>query len=112
MISERPITVLVDNCINSLSDSMQGIIKEQKIIWGDTIHEVKVLGYERKPMPNADQEWKREQIKCLPTVGRIAREGKSSCIRTMNYKMSHGNGRAHSLRVLLVTYLRMLPSNT
>ncbi|MDP2815272.1 MAG: hypothetical protein Q8O19_01165 [Rectinemataceae bacterium] len=76
MIIEQPTTVLVDNCINSLSDTMQGISKAQEFVWGDTIQKVNIAGYERRPMPNTDQIWKRKQIECLPTVGRIAREGK------------------------------------
>ena len=51
---------------------MQGVFKEHKIVWGGTIQNAKVIGYERKPTPSADQEWKRKQIECLPTVRRLA----------------------------------------
>jgi len=73
---EDPITILFDNCINSLSDSLQGTIKSQEVVWGDNVQEVKIVGYERRPLPDAEQLWKRQQIVCLPTVGRIAKEGK------------------------------------
>ena len=73
---EHPITIFIDNCIISLSDTMQGTAKVQKIVWGDIAQDVKITGFERKPMPSADQAWKRDQIECLLTVGRIAREGK------------------------------------
>jgi hypothetical protein len=76
MNQKNPITIFVDNCIDSLSNTMQGVNKVQDVVWGDTIQAINILGFERKPMPNSDHEWKRKQIECLPTVGRIAREGK------------------------------------
>lgn len=76
MTVEHPITIFIDNCINSLSDTMQGVIKEQKIVWGDIIQDVNVVGYERIPMLSEDQAWKNLQIQCLPTVERLAIEGK------------------------------------
>lgn len=39
---------------------------------------VDVIGYMRKPLPNLKNQWKRNEIECLPTIGRIAREGKIS----------------------------------
>ena len=73
---EYPITILIDTGIISSSDTMQGTDKVQTIVWGDKAHNVNIAGFKRKPMPSADHEWLRDQIKCLPTVGRIAREGK------------------------------------
>jgi len=55
---------------------MQGTIRKHEIAWGNTMQECRVLEYERKPMPGASEIWKRNQIECLPTIDRIAREGK------------------------------------
>ncbi len=69
MINEYPITIFIDNGIISSSDIMQGTTKEQKIVWGDITHDVKIAGFKRKPMLNDDHAWIRDQIKCLPTNG-------------------------------------------
>jgi predicted nucleic acid-binding protein len=70
----KGIKVFADNCILSASDTMQGVKKRQKINWGGSVETVDILGYERKPLPDKSQAWKKEQIECLPTVGRIARQ--------------------------------------
>lgn len=75
MTIEYPKKIFVDNCINSLSKTMQAVFKEYNFVWGGTSQKVNILGFERKPMPNADQEWKLKQIECLPTVRRLAIEG-------------------------------------
>jgi len=66
--------VLVDNCIISLSDTMQGAFKEQNLAWGESSQCIRIAGYVRKKLPSKDQAWKRDQIECLPTIGKIARE--------------------------------------
>jgi hypothetical protein len=66
--------VFVDNCIISLSDTLQSAIKEQRVGWGDSIECIRIAGYTRRPLPSEDQVWKRDQIECLPTIGKIARE--------------------------------------
>ena len=65
--------MFVDNCIISVSDTMQGDKKKQPIYWGDSEQTVEIVGYERKSLPGESHTWKREQIECLPTVGGAAR---------------------------------------
>ncbi|MHB1100357.1 MAG: hypothetical protein ACYCZR_12460 [Burkholderiales bacterium] len=66
--------VLVDNCVISLSDTLQSAFKEQNLVWGDSIECIRIAGYVRKTLPSKDQAWKRDQIECLPTIGKIAQE--------------------------------------
>ena len=66
--------VLVDNCIISVGDIMQGTKKRQVLTWGGIEQPIEIVGYTRKPLPNKSQAWKREQVECLPTVGRMARQ--------------------------------------
>ena len=66
--------VFLDNCIISVSDTMQEVFKKKDIYWGDSIQELEIFGYERKPLSDESQTWRRNQIKCLPTIGRLARE--------------------------------------
>lgn len=54
---------------------MQGAIKQQRLQWGDSVQLINISGYERKPLPGKDQAWKHDQVKCLPTIGRLAKEG-------------------------------------
>ncbi len=75
MNSESALRILLDNSVLSLSDTMQGVAKEfQTTILGDP-KTYRVAGYERRPLPRQNEVWKREQINCLPTVARLAREG-------------------------------------
>lgn len=76
MTAEYPIKILIDNCIDSLSETLQAVYKEHQIVWGGTTQNVNILGFERKPMPSEDQGWKLKQIACLPTVRRLAVEEK------------------------------------
>lgn len=78
MDNKEPISVFIDNCIVSLSETMEGAYKEHDFTWGDSVQRIKVIGYKRKKMPSSDQAWKRDQIECLPTIGRMARENRLS----------------------------------
>lgn len=66
--------VFVDNCVISLGDTMERAFKEQDIAWGGSIQHIRIAGYVRKKLPGKDEAWKRSQIECLPTIGKIARE--------------------------------------
>jgi len=78
MADQSPLKVFVDNCILSVSDTMQGAKKQFPLNWASSVQWVDVVGYMRKPLPNSKDQWKRKEIECLPTIGRIAREGKIS----------------------------------
>ena len=67
--------VFLDNCIMSASDTMQGAKKQSPLNWGGSVEWVDVIGYMRKPLPSVNHQWKRDQIECLPTIGKIAKEG-------------------------------------
>jgi hypothetical protein len=70
--------VLVDNCIDGLSQTMQGAAKEEEIQWGDSKQRVRIGGYQRKPPLRPEHKWKQRQIECLPTIARLARDGRLS----------------------------------
>lgn len=76
MLNKPTVKVFVDNCVISLSDTMQSAFKEQNLVWGDSIERIRIAGFLRKPLPSNDQVWKKSQIECLPTIGKIAREKK------------------------------------
>lgn len=69
-----PKKVFLDNCIVSISDTVQGAQKSTKVSWGGKEHTIQVSGFEGKPLPRDDEVWKREQIECMPTIGRLARQ--------------------------------------
>lgn len=76
MRQEDSIPVFIDNCVVSLSETMQSAFKEEKVIIDEKRFAVKIVGYERKPTPISNEQWKLNQINCLPTIGKIAREEK------------------------------------
>lgn len=55
---------------------MQCSYKERNLVWGNSVERIRIAGFLRKPLPGNDQAWKRGQIECLPTIGKIAREKK------------------------------------
>lgn len=73
------LSVMVDNCIMSLSDTMQCVLKPVEVRFGEKTQWVDVLGFERRPSPRNDEEWKLEQFQCLPTIARLARENQIRC---------------------------------
>ena len=74
-VDSTPVSLLFDNCIGSLSNVMQGAVKNQIVEWGDVVQTIPISGFQRKPMPSPDQKWKIQQIENIPTFGRLAREG-------------------------------------
>jgi hypothetical protein len=55
---------------------MQPAIKEEEIVVTGEPYTVRIIGYERKPITDSEEEWKLHQINCLPTVRKISNEGK------------------------------------
>lgn len=45
------------------------------VMWGDRSVTVPVWGWQRKPELPRDQDWRRRQLQCLPTLARLTREG-------------------------------------
>lgn len=79
MQSQTSVPIMIDNCITSLSDTMQCVSKTVEIEIRGVSRSVQVRGFERRPAPGPDEEWKRNQLDCLPSVARLAREGVVSC---------------------------------
>lgn len=76
MANQLPLKVFLDNCIVSVSDTMQCVKERFPLNRGDSVQWVEVVGYMRKPLPDPKDQWKRKEIECLPTIGRVAREGR------------------------------------
>lgn len=74
MVNNAPLRVFVDNCIISISGTAQGAQRPQKINWGGKEYSLQIHGFERKPLPKESESWKREQVECMPTIGRLARQ--------------------------------------
>jgi hypothetical protein len=77
MDKSKAISILVDNCIIDLSRTMRWDNKVKEVSVCESTHQVSVLGLTRRAMPEACREtWKLDQVKCLPTLGKLAKEGK------------------------------------
>jgi len=72
----KPLPILMDNCILSLSETMQPMLKKDKIVVNGKSYPYQFIGYKRKPKPGSEEKWKIHQINCLPTIAKIAREEK------------------------------------
>jgi len=68
------VSVLVDNCIDSYSDTMTSVSKEFKVDIGGVQQAFRVLGFGRWTSPRPEHEWMRAEFECLPTVARVAHE--------------------------------------
>jgi hypothetical protein len=66
--------ILLDNGIFSHSDFVEGAIKSQKILWGDTRQTLDIHGFIRKA-PHKDKNY-QDQIDALFTIGRLIKEEK------------------------------------
>lgn len=75
MSTTPSLRILIDNSVLSLSDTMQGVVKKFKSTL-DAVQSCNIFAYERRPSPKESEAWKGEQISCLPTIARLAREGR------------------------------------
>lgn len=75
MVNSAPKKVFLDNCIVSISDTVQGAQRAHKVNWGGKEHTLQISGFEGKPFPKESEPWKRGQVECMPTIGRLARQG-------------------------------------
>lgn len=70
--------ILIDNCVDSLSDLMEPARKPFKLKWGTQEIEQYVAGYMRKEPRGSNEVWMQQQIECLPTIARLGRESRLS----------------------------------
>lgn len=96
-----PKKVFLDNCIVSISDTVQMVKKSTTVNWGGKDHTVPVSGFVRKPLPIVSEVWKREQVECMPTIGRLARQ-KIITLLTYTETMSEGYKRRGSFSSTII----------
>ncbi|WP_421717071.1 hypothetical protein [Arcobacter arenosus] len=70
------IKVFLDNCIFSVSETLQYQISQKTLKWGNQVLTNDILGYARKPLPDDNSQWKRNQIMCIPTIVNLVYENK------------------------------------
>lgn len=70
-MNDLPPKVFLDNCILSLSDTVEPAIMKKKVSWGGNNEIVDIHGYVKKPLPPENEKWKREQVICIPTIGKL-----------------------------------------
>lgn len=68
----KPKTVLVDNCVLSLAETVQEGTKRVEVPWGDITVTTDIAGLIGKTPRDTTQQAQRE---CLPTIARLARNG-------------------------------------
>ena len=67
-------TVLVDNCVIQCGVVIEPAVKRRILTWGGKNSCVDIHGYAPKPKLKDNEQWKQEQINCLPTIARLAQE--------------------------------------
>lgn len=66
---------------------------KKEIAWGDRTHTVSLVGWERRPDLPLSQTWRKSQIECLPTLARLAREGRLTICSYNELKFEEWRGR-------------------
>lgn len=76
MTAKLPTRIFLDNSVLSLSGTMRGVAKNGEVTILGKPQKYSYLAYEKvPPLVGKSQEEMNEQINCLPTVARLAREG-------------------------------------
>lgn len=70
----NPATALIDRSVLGHMVTVEPIVREESIQWGNHAASVPVSGMRRKPRQLCDP-WLRDQVATLPTIARLAREG-------------------------------------
>lgn len=70
----RKLKLLIDRNIEHLSVLAESAVQEQTLQWGEITVCNDVHGYRAKELPRGD--WKRHQLKMLPTIARLVHEEK------------------------------------
>ena len=76
MSTENVVSALIDNCVLSLTDTMRTVLKPVQVVVGGVQQTFQVLGFERRASPPPGQQWMRSEFECLPTLTRVAKEGR------------------------------------
>lgn len=66
--------VLIDRNLEQYALTAEGVVQTKTEKWGPHTVTADIYGYRAKALPKA--EWPRRQIEALPTITRLAREGK------------------------------------
>lgn len=82
-------TVLIDNCVEGLTRTMEPAAKEVTVQWGDMELTSEIAGYKRKLPRNPEHKWVQKQIECLPTIARLGQEGR---LEFLTYNEIHFEG--------------------
>lgn len=69
---QKPKTVLVDNCVLDLAETVQEGTKRVEVPWGDITVTTDIVGLVGKTPRDTTQQAQRE---CLPTIARLVRNG-------------------------------------
>jgi hypothetical protein len=69
-----PETALLDRSVLWHMVTVEPIVREETVQWGDHTASVPVTGMRRKPKQLRD-EWVRDQVAALPMIARLARDG-------------------------------------
>jgi hypothetical protein len=74
MGEDGPVKILIDRNVQARAVQSEPAVREQTIRWGKTDVTSEFHGYRGKRLPEG--EWLVRQIKCLPTIARLAKEGR------------------------------------
>lgn len=78
---EKPVGLMLDRSIRCWTTIAEPVSKSDTFKWGPTTQSVELHGFCLRT-PQANEEWKREEVMALPTIFRLAREDK---IETCSY---------------------------
>ena len=68
-----PLKILIDRNLEEHALTAEPVVRNQTVQWGPFTTSFDIHGYRGKALPEG--EWKSQQIRALPTVARLAREG-------------------------------------
>lgn len=72
MNRERPVLVLLDASVLRRGHFADGSLRIERMPWGRSELEVRIPGFRKRP--DHQQEWLRQQVRCVPTIARLVRE--------------------------------------
>jgi hypothetical protein len=66
----------MDISVSRLAATTQVVYATHKMRWGESQQTMKIIGIQRKPPLPPSQQWRRKQVEAMPTITRLAREGR------------------------------------